>query len=74
MSDMIQINQELLLDTICTDTWVRRAWPEYLQLCNDPRFTKAKFYYFSQRIRIERKLLPLKLNMGAVGEYRNHNY
>ena len=53
MSDMIQINQGLLLDTICTDTWVHRAWPEYLQLCNDPRFTKAKFYYFSQRIRIE---------------------
>ncbi|MEM8779242.1 MAG: Uma2 family endonuclease [Cyanobacteria bacterium P01_G01_bin.49] len=36
-----------------TDTWVKISWENYLQLCDDPAYEKAKFYYYNQQARIE---------------------
>lgn len=38
---------------ITSDTWVKRTWEEYLNLCDDPQLEKAKFYYYNDKIRIE---------------------
>ncbi|HAC62188.1 MAG TPA: hypothetical protein DCF68_01300 [Cyanothece sp. UBA12306] len=35
------------------DTWIEINWSDYLELCNDPQYQKAKFYYYSQKARIE---------------------
>jgi len=44
----------LLLPTkINTDRWVKATWQEYLEAIADPSFTKAKGYYFQQKMRIE---------------------
>ncbi|MBR8830369.1 MAG: hypothetical protein N5P05_003464 [Chroococcopsis gigantea SAG 12.99] len=38
---------------ITSDTWIKGTWEEYLELCDTPDLDKAKFYYFSGRMRIE---------------------
>ncbi len=36
-----------------TDIWITISWEDYLQLCDDPQYRKAKFYYYNQQARIE---------------------
>jgi Uma2 family endonuclease len=36
-----------------TDTWIPTPWEEYLQIVEDPAYTKAKGYYFNGQMRIE---------------------
>ena len=36
-----------------TDIWITISWEDYLQLCKDTQYTKAKFYYYNQQARIE---------------------
>ena len=38
---------------ITTDTWIAITWENYLQLCDDPAYEKAKFYYYNRQARIE---------------------
>ncbi|MEM8780757.1 MAG: Uma2 family endonuclease [Cyanobacteria bacterium P01_G01_bin.49] len=36
-----------------TDTWITLSWEDYLKLCDDPTYEKAKFYYCNQKARLE---------------------
>lgn len=36
-----------------TDTWIQATWEEYLQVTDDPAYSKAKVYYYNGRMRIE---------------------
>ncbi len=38
---------------LITDTWITIAWEDYLQLCDEPNYEKAKFYYYNEQGRIE---------------------
>ncbi len=38
---------------LITDTWITIAWEDYLQLCDDYNYEKAKFYYYNEQGRIE---------------------
>ncbi len=38
---------------LITDTWITIAWEDYLQLCDDSNYEKAKFYYYNEQGRIE---------------------
>ncbi len=38
---------------LTTDTWIPITWEDYLQLCDDPNYEKAKFYYYNEQGRIE---------------------
>ncbi|MEA5535511.1 Uma2 family endonuclease [Crocosphaera sp. XPORK-15E] len=38
---------------LITDTWITITWENYLQLCDDPNYEKAKFYYYNEQGRIE---------------------
>lgn len=35
------------------DTWINATWEEYLQLCDNPKYKKAKFYYNEGKLRLE---------------------
>ncbi len=43
----------LLQTQIKTNTWIPATWDEYLQILEQPNFTKAKGYYYNQKMRIE---------------------
>ncbi|HLO87693.1 MAG TPA: Uma2 family endonuclease [Nostocaceae cyanobacterium] len=36
-----------------SDTWVTASWDEYIQVIKNPRYDKAKGYYYKGRMRIE---------------------
>lgn len=35
------------------DTWVKVSWDEFIQVADDPKYQKAKFYYFNGEARVE---------------------
>ncbi|MCT7949357.1 Uma2 family endonuclease [Ancylothrix sp. C2] len=38
---------------IGTDNWVKVSWEEFLALANEPKYEKAKFYYYQGYMRVE---------------------
>ena len=44
-----------------TDIWITISWEDYLQLCKDTKYTKAKFYYYNQQARIEMTPLGMRI-------------
>jgi Uma2 family endonuclease len=45
-SDNIIIGQTL-------NTWVKLSWDEFIQVAEDPKYQKYKFYYFNGEARVE---------------------
>jgi Uma2 family endonuclease len=41
------------LTKIPTETWVPATWDEYLEICENPDYEKAKCYYHNGKVRIE---------------------
>lgn len=45
---MMQLPTKLL-----TDTWIPSTWDNYIQTVEDPKYQKAKCYYYNGRLKIE---------------------
>lgn len=45
-----------------TDTWIGASWDEYVRTIDDPRYEKAKGYYYKGHMRIE--MLPVSFDHG----------
>lgn len=41
------------IQTLETDTWVKASWEEFLELADDPKYEKGKFYYYRGYMRVE---------------------
>ena len=35
------------------NTWVKVSWEEFIQVVDNPKYQKAKFYYFNGEARVE---------------------
>ncbi len=43
----------LLQEKIIGDTWIDAPWEEFIQATENPKYQKAKFYYYQDKLRIE---------------------
>lgn len=66
----------ILKPKLRTDSWISVTWDKYLQLCENPNYTKAKFYYNHGQARIE--MSPLgndhsRDHASVLGYYNSFN-
>lgn len=45
-----------------TDTWIATSWDDYVHILEDPRYEKAKGYYYKEHMRLE--MLPVGFEHG----------
>jgi Uma2 family endonuclease len=46
-----------------TDTWIATSWDDYVRILEDPRYEKAKGYYYKEHMRLE--MLPVSFDHGS---------